>query len=337
MGSTCTSCQCCRPSDYQPVANTEIRNQDWADAIQKGNFTAIAILHHADPGCINEPVDEQGHTALHYAVKNKDQKLLEYLLNNHVNINAQGGPDYNSALHEAVKLYDWDTIRKLFGYGINDQLRNAHGKVAVDLCIKRYKREFTKAKQFRKKHKDQYTNRHKAHVKNNRSAVMLAGLNLDDTGEKNIKEIKNYVKKTDHEQNFFRRKQEEIDQRDMAVTSFGEDTGIEVDEIAMCIKDEDLAKVWVKYAPKNADHITKLTEIHKLLFGITNFALKRKNPRSKRAPNDAVRKLSDAFVKKLPRKRGKYTLEKAEFCKHVHNLLFALHDEWVEKESGSLA
>ena len=267
--------------------------------------------------------------ALHYAVKNKNDQLLEYLLNNGANVNAQGGSDYNSALHEATLMQDWQAVRKLFSYGINDQLRNAHGKLAIDLCIKKYKREFTKAKQFSKKHKDKYLAKHANSMRKHQSAVMLAGMDLNDTNEKTIRR---YVKETDHAQNFYRRKEEEIRDREMALTTFGEDCGIECDEIAMTIRNMDLQKIWSKLTKRNANAVTKQTEIYKILYGLTVLALKKKNPRSKKPPADAVKKLTTLLVKKLPKKKGKATLEKDTFCKSFYTYLFQLHDELVQKE-----
>ena len=146
MGSTC---EACCAEEHQKVHQTEIKNQNWADAVLKNNFTAIKILHHNDPDLINDPVDQCGGVALHYAVRNKNGKLIDYLLNNGANINIQGGPDYNSALHEAAIHQDFKSIRQLFSYGINDKLKNNKGKTALLLLDKKYHREYTKAKQFR--------------------------------------------------------------------------------------------------------------------------------------------------------------------------------------------
>ena len=53
----------------------------------------------------------------------------------------QGGKEYNSALHEATIIQDFRAIKKLYSYGINDQLRNIDGKLAIDLYNKKYKRK----------------------------------------------------------------------------------------------------------------------------------------------------------------------------------------------------
>lgn len=332
MGQTCapTTC-CCSKSEYRPIPiQTEVTNQDWADAVSKNNITGIKILHHGDPDLVNEPVDKHGAMALHYAIRNKNEQLLEYLLNNGANINAQGGPDYNSGLHEAILVQDFTAVRQLFSYGINDTLRNSKGQQAVDLCNKKFKREFTKAKQFRTKHKDMYLQRN-ADQKKNRSSVMLAGMDLNDTNEQTIRR---YVKETDHQQNFYRRKKEEIENRDMAITTFGDDTGIECDEIAMTLqKIPDLAKVWQKLTKRNTTSITKQTEIYKILYSLTVMSLRKKNPRAKKPPADAIKKLTTLLCKKLPKKKGKTTLEKELFVKDFYSYFYQLHDELVEKES----
>lgn len=331
MGSTCQTC--CGPAEYKPIINTEVKNQDWADAVQKGNFTGIKILHHSDPDLVNEVVDENGTMAIHYAVKTKNEKLLEYLLNNGANINAQGGKEYNSALHEAILLQDFSAIKKLYSYGINDQLRNIHGKLAIDLCNKKYKREFMKAKQFKAKHKEEYLQKHAKNIRRTQTGVMLAGMNLNDTNEKTIRR---YVKETDHRENFYRRKEEEIAHREMAVTSFGDECGIDADEIAMTIRNMELSKLWQKLTKRNTNAVTKQTEIYKILYGLTLVALKKKNPRAKKPPQTAVKKLTTILVKKLPKKKGKATLEKNDFEKQFAKYLFEIHDEMKEKEENEL-
>merc|ERR1712228_1893 len=111
----------------------------------------IKMLHQEDPDLVNEPVDEYNGQALHYAVKHKNEKLLVYVLETGANINTQAGLKCNSALHEAVSLKDWESVKILFGHGINDELINIDGKRAIDLLqTKKCKREYTKAKQYKK-------------------------------------------------------------------------------------------------------------------------------------------------------------------------------------------
>eukprot|EP01084_Bolivina_argentea_P309864 536022_1 len=228
-------------------------------------MAAIRILHCDDPDVVNEPIDEYGTVALLYAVKTKNGPLLQYLLNNGANINAQGGPNYNSALHEATIIENFTAIKKLYSYGINDQLKNNQNRTAPELCNKKFKREFTKAKQFKAKHKQQYLTRGAVEAKRH-SSVMLAGMNLNDMNELSIRR---YVKETDHAQNWYRRKQEEIANRDMAVTEFGDVCGIEIDEIAMTLqKIPDLGRVWTKLA-KRSKCVSKQTEIYKILYTLT--------------------------------------------------------------------
>merc|ERR1712048_418307 len=122
------------------------------------------------------------------------------------------------------------------------------------------KREFTKAKQFRKKHKEDGFHRVSALHKQQTSAFMLAGMDVNEVSEATLRR---YVKDTDHKQNFLKRKKEEIADRDIHITSFGEDTQIECDEMALMMNAMDLAKVWVKLMKKkkNCTAITKQTEI----------------------------------------------------------------------------
>ena len=106
MGASCDSCESCSPQDERPVINMDVRNTDWADAVKKGNLTGMKILMHGDPELVNEPCDEYGRRALHFAVQNKNQSMITYLMEHKADINIQGGEDNNSLLHEAVLLQD---------------------------------------------------------------------------------------------------------------------------------------------------------------------------------------------------------------------------------------
>ena len=287
-------------------------------------------MHQDDPDLINEPVDEYNGQVIHYAVKHKNKKLLEYVLDTGSNINAQAGLKFNSVLHDAAEMQDWEICRILFGHGINDELRNNEGKLAIELCLTtKCKREFTKAKQKSKRHKEDPFHRH-THLK--QQSLMIAGLDLNQISETTIRR---YVKETDHSQNFIRRKKEEIADREMAITQFGEDTDIECDEIALMMQSMDLKKVWKNLTKrnKNADSITKQTEMAKMLFGLTVLCLRKKNPRSKKPPMDTIKMLTTLLVKELPKKKGRVVLEKEMFLKEFPTILFKIHDKLVATES----
>merc|ERR1712241_249164 len=108
----------------------------------------------------------------------------EYVLETGANINTQAGLDYNSALHEAVLLQSWPSVKILFGHGVDDTLINNEGKMAIDYCTDKHsKREFTKAKQFRKKHKEDGFHR----VSDDTSAFMLAGMDVNEVSEATLR------------------------------------------------------------------------------------------------------------------------------------------------------
>ena len=56
----------------------------------------------------------------------------------------------------------------------------------------------------------------------------------------------------------------------------------------------------------------------------------------KKPPQTAVKKLTTILVKKLPKKKGKATLEKNDFEKQFAKYLFEIHDEMKEKEENEL-
>jgi len=281
-------------------------------------------LHAENPDLINEAVDNEGHRAIHLSVQNKNGELLLYLLNNGVNINAVGGKHGNTALHEAALISDMKAVRHLFSYGIDDSIMNLDGKRAIDLCPKSLKREFTKAKQFRNKHRD---NINKTLHSRKSTDIIIAGMSLKNSTEK----IKKFVHQQDDELNFYKNKKREIEDRDMSITSFGEQCGCDIDEIAMTLqKVPDPGKLWMKWAKMPA--LTRQTEIYKILYGLTVLTLKKKNPRSKKPPGHPIKLLTSRLCRKLPKKEGKTTLTKEYFIKHCHNILYTLHEEMVNDE-----
>ena len=228
MGQTCG---CCSSEKQKFVIDTEVRNPDWADACNTNKLVGIRMLHAQDPDLINEPVDSQGHKAIHLAIQNKNSEMLQYLLKNGVNINAKGGKQRNTALHEAALQKDMKAVRHLFSFGIDDTITNINGKRAIDLCPKSLRREFTKAKTYRNKYR-----RHLAEMAHSRTStndITVAGMSLNRTPKA---QITKYVKATDHALNFYRDKKKEIEEREMAQTEFGEKVGCDVDEIAMTLQ-----------------------------------------------------------------------------------------------------
>merc|ERR1712079_388220 len=89
------------------------------------------------------------------------------------------------------------------------------------------------------------------------------------------------------------------------------------DEIALMMTAMDTKtkeKVWTNVAKKNkhknADCISKQTEMAKLIYALTVMGLKKKLPYSKKPPMSVIRKLTELLIKKLPKKKGKIVLEK---------------------------
>merc|ERR1712228_464088 len=216
-------------------------------------------------------------------------------------------------LHEATLQKDMKAVRLLFSYGIDDQITNTKGSRAIDLLSKSLKREFLKAKQYKNKHREQLN---KANLKRSTADITIAGMSL----KTNTQRIQKYVHQQDHEVNFYKRKKKEIDEREMGLTSFGEECGCDIDEIAMTLQ---------KVAKQPS--ISRQTEIYKILYGLTVLTLK-KNPRSKKPPSGPIKALTTSLCKKLPKKKGKTVFTKEYFVKHCHNTLYALHDEMVKEE-----
>eukprot|EP01083_Nonionella_stella_P061167 159467_1 len=290
-------CGCCSSNTQKVIIDTTAweKNPNWADAVTKNKLGGIRMLHAENPDLINELVDSDGHCAIHLAIQHKNGELLMYLLNNGVNINAKGGKERNTALHEASKMNDMKAVRNLFSYGIDDSILNKDGKRAIDFCPKSIKREFTKAKQYRNKHREQLNNMQ--HHRGESTDITIAGMSLKST---NTQQIKKFFHQQDLELNFYKNKKKEIEERDgMAITSFGENVGCEMDEIAMTLqKVPDAGKLWDKWAKKG--FLTRQTEIYKIMYGLTVLTLKKKNPRAKKPPANLYISISSKKSNMIP-------------------------------------
>ena len=321
MGQTCGCCSNDTQSSYIDM-DTEIKHQDWANACTNMALAGIRGLHAENPDLIDEPVDNEGHKAIHIAIINKNDKMLLYLLKNGVDINARGGKQRNTALHEAVLLTDKKTIRYLFQHGIDDTITNKNGKRAIDLCPSSFRREFLREKASK--------------TPNNAGGRGLNRMATNNEfslyGTTETADIQRNVRQMNQEYDYYRRKQREIEEREMVQTIFGDETGCDVDEIAMTLqKFQDKGKLWKKWAKKES--LTKQTEIYKILFGLTFLTLKKKDPRTKRPPSQPIKKLTTRLCKKLPKKHRKTVLTKEYFVESCHDLMYQVHDEMVKEES----
>eukprot|EP01084_Bolivina_argentea_P267508 454095_1 len=315
------TCQMCGIDRHNKIVmNTEVIRMDWSSAVINNSIVGIKVLHQNDFYLINQPVDKYGCTAIHYAVRNKNQQILLYLLQDGhgADINVQGGPNYNSALHEAALINDFNSITILYRYNIKEQLKNNDNKTAIQLCID--PREFIKAKEF-------------ALSENNsdprRSTVLFHGKKLRQTHKHIIRKI---LKETNDVQVVTIHKQE-IEHREEHITMFGEECGVEVDEVAMVLIDNNPKKIWNKLNKSKRKCLTKQTDIYKILFGLTYCAIKKKKHPHK-PPIHAIKKLTTKLCKKLPKKKGRPILEKEIFVEKFHTYLFELHDDMVAKHHG---
>ena len=125
----------------------------------------------------------------------------------------------------------------------------------------------------------------------------------------------------------------EFKKRDMALTEFGETTGIDLDEVAVFLAKQTRNtknKIWTKYIIKKNETILK-KNIYKILFALTYATLKRKKKRgAKKPPQLIIKKLTNKLYRKLPRKKRKHVLEKQDFIQNFARYLFEIHNEWVE-------
>ena len=54
--------------------------------------------------------------------------------------------------------------------------------------------------------------------------------------------------------------------------------------------------------------------------------------RSKKPPQQAVKRLTVALCKTMPRKKGKVVLDKTFFTTELYSALYKIHDDMVDRE-----
>merc|ERR1719206_741575 len=137
------------------------------------------------------------------------------------------------------------------------------------------------------------------------------------------------MKDADATQNSIRERIEVIHKRLQNVTSFGEECNIELDDIAVFLYEQsDLRKLWVKILKGDEEVLSKQTSINKLLYAVTVSTVKRKNPKAKKPPREAIKNLTKRVCRELPKKK----LTKQFFAEELYKLLFKLHDAAVKEE-----
>ena len=346
MGSQCSSCTLGwweKPVNQRLIIDTEVRDPDWAAACITGKLTAVRILHAEEPDIIDQPVDEEGHTAIHIAVINQDHALLEYILNNGVNVNALGGPLRNTALHEAAQRQDMESIQILFAFGINDQITNIEARRAIELCPSRLRREFNRAKRLRKKNRALAVQANTLRGHDGRD-TMIGGIVLNTASPG---DLRRYIKESSGYMDFVKRKRKEIDRRESMLTAFGEAVGCEVDEIAFTVHQmptKDKIACWEMFF-HDRDSLTKLTDINRLMTALTKKAHHlRPHRKHKKPPQIPMHRLTGQIAKRLPKR----VLSKAMFVNGSHeddpdnhpdvlySLLYRLHADAVREERPSM-
>eukprot|EP01083_Nonionella_stella_P178163 628655_1 len=335
MGVVCTNdirmciAETCDHKPKKTIIHTEVIYDDWADAVTKHCLAGIKGLHCIDADLINAVVDSYGCTAIHYAVHSTNDQILRYLLQHDIDINAQGGPQYNTALHEAVLANNLTAVQHLFCHHMDDQLRNNENQLAIDLCPDRYRRRlFIKAKQCGIKQSKRTRELHRQI-----STILFRNANLNETDPRTIRRM---IDATSEEQTYFNGKKKEIQDRAKPITQFGKECGVDIDEIAMVLVNKTSSRLWVQLTKQTATNhvVTKQTRVYKILFGLTKYALKERYGRS-RVPHDAcMRQLTSLLCEQIRKRntRNRLVLTKDVFVRSFHYLLFIEHDKMIAKE-----
>ena len=127
-------------------------------------------------------------------------------------------------------------------------------------------------------------------------------------------------------------------------TQFGKETGIDPKQISnalnqFIILQKELNRVILpinKGGVPNDFAVTKHTELFDILYAVTTFALNIQNPTAseQKPPEEPIKKLTVKLAMKLPKKGGKWVMDKEYFENKLGDALYALHDEDMDQNNG---
>ena len=347
--------------DRQPIVY-EVSNSDWADAVNSGNLAGVKMLHQSDPDVINEYVTLTGHLAIHVAVDKPDWDLFRYLLRYTSDINCQCGDTRNSLLHLAVMNKDLKIIQELFNCDIDDELINNECKTAEGLISETFfRRRYIKIKNSHK------YKRHFSDDEGDKTANLIrptsnletsiGGLFISNLSNHELKKvIQDSLEEKETANTNLKLSPNICNGTKIAkyMTSFGQDIGCEVDEIAFFVRqfniNRKLQKLWDKWVKKSK--ITKLDDLFKLVYGLTVLTLRNKEKQngegqftenSMKPKSEPIKHLTAlVYTKFLPKykpntssktKKKRKVLTRQDFMNNFHTYLYNAHDLMVTQEN----
>jgi len=114
-------------------AKTKISDRQIVSAIKKGLPSTKKLLKKLPIDYINSNDD----TLLHYAVRFRKRKVVEYLVNQKILISRKGGPFYGTALQEAIYYGHLGIASYLIEKGSLLNIQNKYGETALHIATKK--------------------------------------------------------------------------------------------------------------------------------------------------------------------------------------------------------
>lgn len=326
------SCSCSK-STTKPVINTRLKSA-WKDAIVANDMISIEFLHSNDPDIINEAIDNNGSRAIHFAIKTKNCKLLEYILENGGDINIRGGECNNSPLHEAVIIEDLFAVRYLFSLSVADDIRNMNDKTPFQICSKNFRRRYCKAKRFSS---EKYSSKYKQFSlktieERSPHKMYFAGMELSDSSLK----LRENERGVDLEQEKYCEQKSENEKLDGIKTNFGNIVGIDVNEIAVALEkihSKGECNIWQNLAGKTYV-LKRQIEIFKILYTLVLSLLRRKHKKVQKPDRECIRNLTIRMCEKLSKIKndGEIHLTREIFVNRFHVFLYEIYDDMIGEE-----
>jgi len=114
-------------------AKTKISDRQIVSAIKKGLPSTKNLLKKVPIDYINSNDD----TLLHYAVRFRKRRVVEYLVNQKILISRKGGPFYGTALQEAIYYGHLGIASYLIEKGSLLNIQNKYGETALHIAAKK--------------------------------------------------------------------------------------------------------------------------------------------------------------------------------------------------------
>eukprot|EP01083_Nonionella_stella_P137714 418990_1 len=332
MGNEACGCNRGRRNGYSTEVNTSIVfkptviQEEWTNAVKNNTVAIVEALHLNNRELVDLPIDTHNFCAIHYAAKYKKYDLLDYLLDNHFDINRQETQYGNTALHFAAQNEDTKAIAKLFSYhDIDDKIKNYEGKEPCHMFADHFKRDYIKTKERGKAIENKIRNEMMKHK-------TAFGVTVYPTEYIEYLTRNNGFKTYNVLNGSYRTKGKYL-------TKFALENGVDLDEMGMYLEQNVNKGIWHKLTKK--EQIKKEGDTERVLIGICKLTMRDKHKEqsgkkrgyNERPSKESIQQLNKSICNMIRQNNGKITLNQVDFEQNFPKYLYTVHQQIMNDES----